>query len=524
MSVVSISNSGLYVGSTSGSSSTSFFQVDESNWYKGDGTQLNELQAGAFTGFLFGAFDTNYRYFYMTGDTQPLSLSSTVPIIRILTTYCDQDYYSATGYQYSDCKPCPSDLTSNYCSQSCGCNKGYYLSNLTSLQCSECQSGYYNSNYGLTELCYPCPSGSASTGTGCDECASGYYQPSTGQSTCLACPGVLEITPTTGSTTEAACLSLLPNFVGGFVVLAICIFMYQMYLLGGRAHRIAFLRHERAIKIVNDEASNVCLKIDEHRRYALGSVDGSSDDVDVNFVEDTEGNGGWKKYLKRLYVLIFLLCAVVVIAISTAFHFVVSLTKILFVSLLALQHRIDLNVNLSAEISEVLNSVSIFSSTLERILLPFLSLVSYLSLIDINLNAINVTCAGAQAPMEMFINIMIVLIVVVFVESSLNVVQADAIQGANSQYISEALTTKNIKLPSKLTKFRTCLFCAIWVGFSALNPVVWLLQLLATLFDFGIFFQNYYIVHEWSESCNNVPHAKNLDIYLAVFSSILCIT
>ena len=160
-----------------------------------------------------------------------------------------------------------------------------------------CSAGYYRNIYGVCEICPPgsyslqettqneaysctlCPPGSytAVPGSGgCVLCPLSTYGPegnSTSETGCLQCPSG-RTTPFEGAAFESDCLTPAPNFIMGFIGLAVAIVITIVYIVRGRFHRVSFLREERVVNPIKKEVciadkalTKMIVNVDQRKNY-----------------------------------------------------------------------------------------------------------------------------------------------------------------------------------------------------------------------------------------------------------------
>ena len=483
----------------------------------------------------------------------------------------------STYYQPANnsCLQCP--LNSRYYPQNrrtCGCNPGYSQSGFAgTLRCKLCSGGTYATNY--STVCIACPPGSFSAmagsggfqpcpigyyasesgSTSCTPCPVGFYSSLLGQVSCIACSGG-QITPSLASISAEFCLSPLPNFSMGFVALALAIFIVSKYILYGNYNRIAFFRRERYViplakicKATNDILKKTIRQKREHNIIRLYS---------------------WIK------VLLFLLVSMVWICMYSVIYFIGLLYSIFFASLI-LWRSLNVSFGLSPLLTimsdaliKLAQSLGLPEWLLYYLLYPGIRIIEFLSIFQLNLAGLNVTCNGAKAPIELLFNCFILAIYFIFLASEYFLLWNVSFQGLNQAFsdlktaeyfgnfkklwqdyhghalklsyvlrnISVITFSQSISNVSKELWFilvvcpvqlflifpisallKLCPFLVV-VGIFATNPLQSLLKYSFTFANLSNFIADNGL-HPLSPACDNVAGAPMFDTILGMTSSIL---
>jgi PT repeat/Tyrosine-protein kinase ephrin type A/B receptor-like len=199
--------------------------------------------------------------------------------------------------------------------------------------CKPGEQQYYNHR----QLCKPCAPGSYSTAygsTACTVAAAGTYTPgglatffkcpigfynpetnSTSLSACLVCP-YGRSTALEGTANIADCISPLVSFVAAFVTLFLAVVLLARYAIGGRFHRVAFLRRLKVRIPLIDQCKVVIRKI------AIYTVLYPMEPR--NLLNDRP----------RLKVFLFIFCSLIVGLIAFVFHYLSFFLQIFFVAMI----------------------------------------------------------------------------------------------------------------------------------------------------------------------------------------------
>ena len=144
---------------------------------------------------------------------------------------------------------------------------------------------------------------------------------------------------------------------------------------------------------------------------------------------------------------------------------------------------------------------------------PFITVFEFISTLEIDLGTVDITCLGAQAPLELLINVMIFTFVVLVVESEFHVYISGFV--ALSGQICRFLLLYDVNLTGRVSIALACLIPAVALG---MNPLIMTLQFLMSMLKFSTFIQAYGFMHESTEYCDQIeatprPH-HNLYIYI----------
>jgi hypothetical protein len=146
---------------------------------------------------------------------------------------------------------------------------------------------------------------------------------------------------------------------------------------------------------------------------------------------------------------------------------------------------------------------------LKSIYTPFIYLFDIISKFKINLGGLNVTCLGAQAPLQMLINLLILGIVMLFVQSDFMIFQNIALVSSCESFLQ---TTP------KLKSFIIGLLAGLLGSLpSFVNGLLRLMQYILTLISISVFVQG----HASSPACDSIGGMANIDTVLAVLTTFI---
>lgn len=233
---------------------------------------------------------------------------------------------------------------------------------------------------------------------------------------------------------ESQCLSPLPNFIIGAVALALATVLAAVYVVFGRFHRVSFIRRERVVR-------------PEIARYArvLEGMEELEADMHSEVVSDQlrkqvraalhARQATWLDLFKRRMLrwcklLLFVLVAGGTVFFGTIFFFAVFLSTALFYTLVLWKSLRGLSFRLVIDYQDIVTELleAIFSrlppwmvTVLRALTLPMIAFLRALSMIRLDFSAVNVTCQGATAPLELLTNMFVLGAVITLIESDYQV-------------------------------------------------------------------------------------------------------
>ena len=396
------------------------------------------------------------------------------------------------------------------------------------------------------------------------DCPLGTYNDGSTALTCISCP-IGMTTPDLASTSIKSCLSPTPNFVFGFIALAATVILLVIYVVKGRFRDLAFLRRSRfeleQIKKYAEVNSALIdyefhLRVESKRRQVKALYERVSDKVPGY----PQRFGLWLLIVARL--LIFLALSAVVMSAVAAIHFSVDLGSILFKSLIIWRRLKDIRYYflklaypnvlrlLFAKLEFVLKDLHYaLASFVSLLLVPVEAVLEFLDSINIAdvFKQLNVTCLGSTAPIELTMNLCVLGLVVVVIESKYQLFRGLVVRSVSLSFFKTILSPEHFheNFSEKFWKKSKKEFCG-WFGdapFKALFFAVkqcllivasYLVQFaLDNVLDFqGILQYAVLFVsigrftadngfHAFTPACNKVPEVPYLDAVLAKLSTIV---
>jgi hypothetical protein len=173
---------------------------------------------------------------------------------------------------------------------------------------------------------------------------------------------------------------------------------------------------------------------------------------------------------------------------------------------------------------------------MEYLFYPITYMFNLFSTFEIDLEAVAITCQGASAPMELFINMIVVGLAVIIIESDYQLFRAISFKSVCDLFFEAAMqptyrkwTTHRHNRVNGVTMHRT--IAGAWQYARVLLGIVFV----STMANFDVFqgFLQYLMscltlksflanngIHAHSDSCNNVPGYRNFDTYIALGTSV----
>eukprot|EP01034_Spumella_vulgaris_P024040 gene24040-30337_t len=450
----------------------------------------------------------------LAGDATCTSCSagtiSTSPVSGTCTT-CAAGRFSTAGA--SVCSTCPAGQYSAANSETCSMCTAGSASVAGSDQCTACTAGQYSlagapvclscaagtvSATDSSTSCAVCPAGQFATGTEqtvCSNCPIGQYSAQEKSGTCTSCQSGFT-TPSVGTALAGSCVSPIPNFTIGFIALGVVVGMFAIYIVAGRFHLVAFNRRENIVLPL----ALTCIEMNESLKTMIKNRRVKTAVVIAS----------------KLKVLCFFLFCLAYILGYAAFTYIALMYKVLFTTLI-LWRGLDFAPPLIRSLQHALEDFAIsFHFPFDYVYAlayPIVWVYRKLSNLQINLDAVSVTCEGAKAPIELFINCLIMGFVVIFIRSDYQMLLNVTLPGLNQSFLTNNIVKGNIW-------HRNIFFCLCVMTVNSLNPFQIALQYCMNYVNITKFGKRYYVTHDVTQSCDHIPGAQMLDSFLGDTSSI----
>ena len=174
------------------------------------------------------------------------------------------------------------------------------------------------------------------------------------------------------------------------------------------------------------------------------------------------------------------------------------MTKILFVGLLIVR-GLNVKFPFAARLEKIIKAMSYDLGIFNWAMYPCKLLLEMLAAFNIDLSSVNVTCLGAQAPLEYFVNISVFLTIVIFIESGIHETLHVHVLTANENFL-EVILNHGDMVPSTWSTYLTISFALLFQAVNASSPVLKFLQLLTGIVRFSVFVP----YHLSSSSCDKL--------------------
>jgi hypothetical protein len=279
--------------------------------------------------------------------------------------------------------------------------------------------------------CLICPAGffSEEGSPECTICPLNTYAENEQSSSCNKCASG-EVNGFTGSFSKGDCLNTTINFVFGSLAFFAAVFAIVVYMWKGRLHRIAFQRNFRLIRkcimmfgMMLTTADMISRACDRLRYYDDGA--------------GRRNKRGWYKdciekcyrpfveHVFKPYILLPIVCAVVIPAVTAMLVFQYSVQIIFNAMILWRAYKRLVSINFTVDfLDPFLNTIGdMFDVRLAVYVAsyPIVYVIDHIYIFNINLNAVKVVCVGAQSPLFLLMDMIIVAVVIVIIESDVHV-------------------------------------------------------------------------------------------------------
>lgn len=313
-----------------------------------------------------------------------------------------------------------------------------------------------------------------------------------------------------GSISSVDCVNPALNFAFGFLCLFAAMFVIWVYLYKGRLLRIAFHRRYSLVRksiIITGAAARAADLVT------------SVSTIISTIIRKKNGTTNWKKTWKPI---IFFVLAGVIVPLVILLVICYNLVHILFNSLVLWRGyrfviKIPLDFLQQVDLLLVLVNFSLNVDFFQILAYPFAVVSNVFAEFSINLSAVQVTCSGAQAPILLLLDLIIVGFVIIIIESDLQVFWTtglnQVISKATNMVFSRYYFSKNVK--------RTFYYSSVSLGLSWLpDPRRCIQYVLGFVSVLTFFSQNGH--GQASGNCNSAE-AIPVDTFLAVMTTILAV-
>lgn len=285
--------------------------------------------------------------------------------------------------------------------------------------------------------------------------------------------------------------------------LVIAAFLIAVYFIYDRFSRIGFKRYRR----YQGKFKKMCTDIIEK----WGEISPS--------IESKISQKRHIYFFTRAKLIFKVLLGIFGVLVISCLTFTLVMGRVLFGSLLivrALNFEVEFFDNLWVALEEIW-------FPLTYVFYPIIWLYEKLASIDINFDAINITCEGSKAPIQLLIDVSIVGFFVVTISSRLFEYHIVWFLSTNSRIaldmVIEFLSGKQSKIKKK--RIAVLIGSIFFTSIAFLNPLHRLFQFAMTFVYIIPFTRDHGITHESTSSCDRVQGYENLDSFYAKMASVL---
>ena len=224
---------------------------------------------------------------------------------------------------------------------------------------------------------------------------------------CMSCP--VGYVSKLGAMSSSDCIYVVSNVVFSLVALSCVMLIGSIYIFRGHYNRIAFIRRERIVL---------------PQLFLLKHLDEAVRNLTDLFVRvkksDTKSKNSKSDRCTRLFT--FYILSLSLIPVIIFLSFMIALSSIM-VDVLILFRGLRFKFSYLSFIVKTLKSLG---ANLALMLYPLQGLLTFINSIKIDLSAIQITCAGATAPVNLLLDYVILGAVVVVVKSDYQVLRSTA--------------------------------------------------------------------------------------------------
>eukprot|EP01035_Chromulina_nebulosa_P069443 gene69443-biopygen33405 len=148
------------------------------------------------------------------------------------------------------------------------------------------------------------------------------------------------------------------------------------------------------------------------------------------------------------------------------------------------------------------------SNMLRAVFYPLAMLCEFLDLFSIDgfYSLLTVTCQGAKAPIELFVDSFVLGVAILFIKSDYNLLWAVTFQEMNRSLVLKYW------LELKTLFSANFLVAGMVLLFSSSNPFIIMLRFFLSYVNIGAFFERDYVTHTISKACIGIEGFQNQEI------------
>jgi hypothetical protein len=176
-------------------------------------------------------------------------------------------------------------------------------------------------------------------------------------------------------------------------------------------------------------------------------------------------------------------------------------------------------------VSNIATMLAISADFIGILFYPAFFIIQVIDSIDINLETINVTCEGAKAPAELFVNFVILGVVMSILMSGYQYLWLISFPNLTYAFLkkdilSSDISTTRLQLMRRTRVWWNIILCFLGVMLMNINPFEGIVRYLLTLVSVTSFFTNQGI-HRSTKACNSITGMNNIDLVLSIASSLV---
>ena len=283
--------------------------------------------------------------------------------------------------------------------------------------------------------------------------------------------------------------------------------MSVVYIVFARFEQLSFYRREKFVRPLAERMKEITEKLDLEIAKLLSDLKNRSNEIAMS---------------STLKVFCFFLLAVFLI-LGTALYLFLAIMRKVFFNLLIGWRGLNLG-SLSLMFSKFIGLVEQLMGVLHipvdvvRIIFyPFQLICKLAELCDTGglYKLLNVTCQGAKAPIELFLDSFVLGVAILFIKSDYNFLWAMTFQKMNR------LTVVKYWIKGKEILSSKFVVAVIAFMITVTNPFITMLRFFLSFVNFGAFFENNHLTHLLSKACIGIEGFQNQELILVYSTSIL---
>ena len=296
--------------------------------------------------------------------------------------------------------------------------------------------------------------------------------------------------------------------IQGYICIAVATIMSVVYIVFARFGRLSFDRRERFVRPAAE-----CMK----------SISEALDAQIAHLLDEIKKKLRPGKALSPALKVLCFSCSAVALILCTAVYLFLSIMRQVFFSLLIGWKGLDLG-SLTLMFSKFIDLVEQLTGVLHippeamRFLFyPFQLICQLADLCNTEdlYKLLTVTCQGAKAPIELFLDSFVLGVSILFINSDYNFLWAMTFQEMNRLSVVKYWIQGGKILSRNFAVAGTALVL------TATNPFITILRFLLSFVNFGAFFVNNHLTHSMSKACIGIEGFQNQEMILVDATSLL---